>query len=167
MLGLTALRRARHSGRCGAVGAPLSRFTHGEPRRTNTKSRPLSDKGDAGNRSAARFCLPPACSGRCDPLAHRPPDETLALHWRCGVIRMPFRLLDPTARDPSEVVLQADHHRQVADALESLRGVEWGDAVRLHGRMAADEVPCRLVGEDSPNWAQRPVTPTEVCSVSA
>ena len=43
------------------------------------------------------------------------------------------------------MVLQADRHRQVADALEALRGVEWGDAVRLHGRMAADEVPCRLV----------------------
>ena len=45
----------------------------------------------------------------------------------------------------TEVVLQADRYRQVAEALESLRGVEWGDAVRLHGRMAADEVPCRLV----------------------
>ena len=48
---------------------------------------------------------------------------------------------DPTARDLSEEILQADCHRQIADALEALRGVKWGDAVRLHGRMASDEVP--------------------------
>ena len=35
---------------------------------------------------------------------------------------------------------------------EALRGVEWDDAVRLHGRMAADEVPRRLVGTGP--WAQ-------------
>ena len=46
--------------------------------------------------------------------------------------------------------------------------LEWGDAVRLHGCMAAaDEVPRRLVGDMAELGHQRPVTPTEVCSVSA